>query len=129
MDIRVAGEQKRLTFVQSVCLWLSRSHRLPTIAVCVLACWLAFRVVSGPNGWLAYHSKRVEYQQLQREVQGLQKQNEELGHRVKALGSDPQAIEKEAREQLRYVRPGEMVYVLPDQKTAQPKPQQTGLAQ
>lgn len=129
MDIRVAGEQERRAFVQSVCLWLSRSHRLPTIAVCLLACWLAFRVVSGPNGWLAYHSKRAEYRQLQREVQDLQKQNEELSRRVKALGNDPQAIEKEAREQLRYVRPGEMVYVLPDQKTSQPKVQQTGVPQ
>lgn len=129
MDIRIAGEEKRRTFLQSACLWLSRSHRLPTIAVCLLACWLAFRVLSGPNGWLAYHSKRAEYQQLQREVQDLQKRNDELGRRVKALSSDPQAIEKEAREQLRYVRPGEMVYVLPDQKTSQPKVQQTGLAQ
>ena len=34
--------------------------------------------------------------------------------RIKALKSDPAAIEKEAREQLHYTRPKEFVYVTPD---------------
>lgn len=131
MDFRVTGEDNGAELVQSAHGWLMRWHRrLATGAVCLLAVWLAVHVVSGPNGWMAYHNKRVEHQQLQHEVQDLQKQNEELEHRVKALSSDPQAIEKEAREQLRYVRPGEMVYVLPEQKApASPQRPQTGVAQ
>jgi cell division protein FtsB len=131
MDIRVAGEERGRTVVHSARAWVARSHRrLATTAVCLLAVWLAFHVVSGTNGWMAYHNKKVEYRQMEREVEDLQKQNEQLDRRVKALTNDPQAIEKEAREQLGYVRQGEMVYHLPEQKpVAQQKAPQTGVAQ
>ena len=36
---------------------------------------------------------------------------------IQALKTDQKAIEKEAREQLRYVRPGEYVYVPPPPAT------------
>jgi len=32
---------------------------------------------------------------------------------IKALKTDPKAIEKEARERLHYTRPGEVVFALP----------------
>jgi cell division protein FtsB len=41
------------------------------------------------------------------------------------LKSDPKAIEKEAREQLRYAKPGEVIYLLPEQQgqhLAEPPP-------
>jgi cell division protein FtsB len=41
---------------------------------------------------------------------------------IESLKSDPKAIEKEAREQLRYARPGEVVYTLPNQPQAQKSP-------
>jgi cell division protein FtsB len=43
----------------------------------------------------------------------LQQENEAYTQEIKALQSDPKAIEKEAREQLHYTRPGEVVYVEP----------------
>jgi cell division protein FtsB len=43
----------------------------------------------------------------------MQQQNSILEKQIKALKSDPQAIEKEARESLHYARPGEVVYTLP----------------
>jgi cell division protein FtsB len=49
-----------------------------------------------------------------------------LDAEIKALKSDPKAIEKEAREQLRYAKPGEVIYLLPEQRgpqTAPPPPQ------
>ncbi len=99
--------------------WLFRwRRRLATIAVGLLALVLGFRVVSGPNGWLAFQKKKIENRQLRQEVQHLQQENEELERRVKALKSDPNAIEKEAREQLRYARPGEVIYVMPDPRPA-----------
>ena len=95
--------------------WFYRSRRkLATAGVGLLACLLALHVVAGPNGLFTYQKKRAEYRKLEKEVQQLQVENERLARRIESLKSDPNAIEKEAREQLRYARPGEVVYTLPN---------------
>ena len=43
----------------------------------------------------------------------LKQENQRLEHQVNSLKNDPKTIEKEAREQLRYARPGEVIYTLP----------------
>ena len=45
----------------------------------------------------------------------MDEENQRLDAEIKALKSDPKAIEKEAREQLRYAKPGEVIYLLPEQ--------------
>jgi cell division protein FtsB len=98
---------------------LYRSRRkLASAGVGLLACLLAYHVVFGANGMMAWEQKRAEYRQLQQQIDDLQKQNRQLEQHIKALKSDPEAIEKEAREQLRYARPGEVIYVVPPQKPA-----------
>lgn len=100
--------------------WFYRSRRqLATAGVALLACLLAIHVVAGPNGLFPYQRKRAEYRKLEQEVQQLQVENERLSRQIDSLKSDPKAIEKEAREQLRYARPGEVVYTLPNQAPAQ----------
>ena len=111
--------------IQQVADWFYRSRRkLATAGVALLACLLAVHVVAGPNGLFTYQQKRAEYRKLEKEVQQLQAENERLSKRIESLKSDPNAIEKEAREQLRYARPGEVVYTLPNppqpQKGASP---------
>jgi cell division protein FtsB len=93
------------------------------IAAGLLAACLAFHVFSGPNGWSVYRQKRLEHERLQQQVEKLHKENEELERHVQALKSDPHAIEKEAREQLRYAKPGEVIYVIPEstQSATSPK--------
>ena len=75
--------------------------------------WLGLHVIFGANGMVVYQQKRSEYGSLQVELKQLQQENDRYMHEIQALKSDPQAIEKEAREQLRYARPGEVVYVVP----------------
>jgi cell division protein FtsB len=100
--------------------WLYRSRRkLATAGVALLACLLAAHVFAGPNGLFPYQQKRAEYRKLEKEVEQLQVENERLAKQIESLKSDPQAIEKEAREQLRYARPGEVVYTLPNPPPAQ----------
>ena len=91
-----------------------RRRRVAAIAAGLLAACLAFHVFSGPNGWSVYRQKRLEHERLQQQVEKLRKANEELERHVQALKSDPHAIEKEAREQLRYAKPGEIIYVIPE---------------
>ena len=106
--------------VQQAGDWLYRSRRkLATAGVALLACLLAAHVVAGPNGLFPYQQKRSEYRKLEKEVEQLQVENERLAKQIESLKSDPKAIEKEAREQLRYARPGEVVYTLPSPPPAQ----------
>lgn len=79
----------------------------------ILAVWIFFHVVLGANGAVAYGSKRAEYKVLAKDVDHLQAENEQLRKQIEAFKSDPATIEREAREQLHYAKPGEMVYVAP----------------
>lgn len=87
--------------------------RIATGAVSILAIWLFAHVMFASNGMFVYRTKRSEYQQLQKQIQQLQKGNAEFSSQVEQLKNDPQRIEKEAREQFHYARPGEVIYVSP----------------
>ena len=114
MDLRVECGSKLAAARE----WLFRGRRrLATLAVCMLLLPLGHHVVYGANGWLAYNQKKAEYNQLQRDLRQLQKENDDLERRVQALRqADPRVIEREAREQLRYAKPGEVVLVLPEER-------------
>jgi cell division protein FtsB len=91
----------------------SARRRMATAAVGVLTVWLFVHVMFGANGMVVYRQKRTEYQDLQLEVDRLQKENGAYNQRIKALETDSRTIEKEAREQLHYGKPGEVIYVAP----------------
>lgn len=74
---------------------------------------LAWHVLFGANGMLAYHEKKKASRALDAEIESLQHENDRLQKEIESLKSDPKAIEREAREQLRYARPGEVIYTLP----------------
>jgi len=94
--------------------WLYHSRRrLATVSIALLTLWLFLHVMLGANGMVIYRQKRAEYQGLQKEIDGLQKENDRYTGQIKALKTDPNTIEKEAREQLHYARPGEVIYVAP----------------
>jgi len=89
-------------------------RRVATVAVLLLTVGVVLHAMFGANGMVVYQQKRAERQTLQSEVMRLQKENDEYVERIKALKTDHRAIEKEAREQLHYTRPGEFVYVAPE---------------
>jgi cell division protein FtsB len=91
----------------------SARRRLATIGVVVFTAWLFLHVTFGANGMVVYRQKRAEYQALQNANDTLRQENELYLQQIKSLKTDPQTIEKEAREQLHYTRPGEVVYVAP----------------
>ncbi len=91
-------------------------RKLATVSVCLLAAWVLFHAVFGANGMLVYQQKRIEYRKVQQQVEELQKEKTALEERTRALKTDRGTIEKEAREQLGYAKPGEVIYVMPGQK-------------
>jgi cell division protein FtsB len=107
--------------LRPVFAWLyGARRRLATLAVGVVTVWLFLHVMFGANGMVVYRQKRAEYQNLSREIDQLQKENDRYTAQIKALQTDPQTIEKEAREQLHYARPGEVIYVSPAPLPLQP---------
>jgi cell division protein FtsB len=92
--------------------------RIATLAVALLAVWLFVHVTFAANGMVVYRAKRAEYQALQKDIDRLQKENVEYTQEVNELKTDPKRIEKEAREQFHYARPGEVIYVSPDRPVA-----------
>jgi len=89
-------------------------RRVGTAAAVMLIVSLMIHAMFGANGMVVYRQKHEEMKSLQSEVDRLQKENSQYVDRIKSLKSDPNAIEKEAREQLHYTRPREFVYVAPE---------------
>jgi cell division protein FtsB len=101
--------------------WLYASRRrLATTAVVLLSGWLFVHVMFGANGMEVYRQKRTEYQDLQKQIDSLQRENDRYTTQIKSLQTDPATIEKEAREQFGYARKGEVVYVTPQPPPPQP---------
>src|ERR1700751_4307829 len=88
-------------------------RRIATIAVAVLAGSLFVHVMFGANGMVVYKQKRADYETLHKQIVEAQKENDRYTQRIQDLKSDQTAIEKEAREQLGYAKPGEDIYVPP----------------
>ncbi len=84
---------------------------LATLVIALLAAAAGYKAMYGPNGTIVYKAKKAEYEQLRQEIVDESQRQQRLEAHVKALQSDPKAIEREAREQLGYVRPGERVLV------------------
>ena len=94
-----------------------RSHvgwrKVATAAAALLALAMGYHVIFGQNGITAYQQKRQDAQSLDRQLHSLQRENDQLKGHVDRLKSDPNAIEHQAREELHYTRPGEVIYTLP----------------
>ncbi len=65
-----------------------------------------------PSGLRRYRALSGEVLRMERENARLAAENAALSREVRALRSDPAALERAAREELRFVRPGEKVYWL-----------------
>ena len=88
-------------------------RRIATLAVLLMAVALFVHVMFGANGMVIYKQKRIEHEVLRRQIDQAQQENDRYTQRIQGLKSDQKAIEKEAREQLGYAKPGEYVYVAP----------------
>ncbi|HVI09511.1 MAG TPA: septum formation initiator family protein [Candidatus Binatia bacterium] len=86
-------------------------RRIATAAIAVFTCLLFVHVMFGANGMVVYKQKKAEYQSLRTKITDTESENQIYQRQIQALKTDTKAIEKEAREQLRYARPGEYVYV------------------
>jgi cell division protein FtsB len=94
-------------------------RRIATVAAAALTIGLGYHVVFGRNGLFVYQQKRMDTRTLDGEVRALQQENDRLKVHVDRLQSDPDAIEFEARENLHYTGPHEVIYTLPAPSASQ----------
>ena len=72
----------------------------------------------GDRGLLQLVSQRERADALAREIEQLKADNSRLAAEIGALRTDPSAIERLAREELGLVRPGETVFVIREEPSA-----------
>jgi cell division protein FtsB len=78
---------------------------------------LILQDVFGTHGVLAMRRAQREATREQQQIDGMNKENVELQNRVNSLKTDPQTIERIAREQMGLARPGEYVFKIPPANT------------
>jgi cell division protein FtsB len=88
-------------------------RKVATGVAALLALGMGYHVIFGQNGLTVYQQKRQDALTLDRQLHSLQRENDLLKGHVDRLQNDPNAIEHQAREELHYTRPGEVIYALP----------------
>lgn len=71
-----------------------------------------------PDGLAKNRRLESEARRVERENQDLRQENLRLRREARALAGEPAALERAAREELGWVRPGEVVYRLDEQEGA-----------
>lgn len=84
-----------------------KRRRLAWAAIAALG--LALLSVADETGFRRYFRLRREVVALEARTSRLREQNEKLAREIEALGKEPRALEQAAREELGFVKPGELV--------------------
>jgi cell division protein FtsB len=89
------------------------------ILVLGIGCLLVIVIVTsffGKKGVMDINRARKNIRDLQATLEALKSERARLEREIRELESDPRAVEREAREKLWLIEPGEKVVVLPDKK-------------
>jgi cell division protein FtsB len=100
--------------------WDHKTLRRNTIFVmALLSLVMLMHEIFGRNGYLTLRHEKKEFSALQQQIQTVSEQNKQLEMKIKALKKNPEAVEQQARDQLHLAKPGELIYMLPDRRSAQ----------
>jgi cell division protein FtsB len=108
VDYRV-NEQ---TFFEQMRQFLHRNMSILLLAGFAL---LVVQDLFGTHGVLAMRRAQKQAARLKQEIEQIDTENRRLEDNVKSLKSDPQAIERIAREEMGLARPGEYIFKIPSQ--------------
>jgi cell division protein FtsB len=70
--------------------------------------------IFGAHGFMAMRRTQKEIQEIRQQIGKLNNDNKSLSSQVNSLKTDPNAVERIAREEMGLARPGEIIYKLPD---------------
>ena len=84
------------------------------LAFALVAAVVTYAWLLPESGFPTWLSLRDEVAQAERRIHALERQNDALREEVAALARDPFAQERAVREELGWVRPGEILVRAPD---------------
>jgi cell division protein FtsB len=88
-----------------------KQHGRTILGLFVLA--LVVHDIFGTHGFIAMRRTQLEIQKVRKDIDRLSSENIQLSDQVKALKTDPHAIERIAREELQRAKPGEVIIRVP----------------
>ena len=88
-----------------------KQHGRTVLGLFVLV--LVVHDIFGTHGFIAMRRTQLEIQRVRKDIDRLNSENIQLSDQVKALKSDPHAIERIAREELQRAKPGEVIIRVP----------------
>ena len=77
---------------------------------------LVIDALIGEKGLVQSMRARRQYEEVTASLEALRRENASLRDQVRRLNEDPSTIEGLAREELGLIRPGEVVFILKDEK-------------
>jgi cell division protein FtsB len=89
-------------------------RKAATVVLVALSLSLGLYAIFGHDGLVAYQHKQRQAAELRQQILNLQNENQRLARHDQRLQNDRDTIEYEAREQMHYTRPGEVIYTLPE---------------
>jgi len=95
-------------------------QRLAIVAAASVSAALVAAILFGSRGLLRLRALTNEEAAIKQRIGGLLLENQRLRTQLHALRSDDRYLERLAREQLGFVRPGEVVYRFPSPDRALP---------
>ena len=88
--------------------------RIALGVVCLLTVAMLLLAVFNDKGALQVHAQSRRLAALESEVIKMDAENKQLTEEIQLLRTDPNTIERLAREELKLVKPGEVVLVTPE---------------
>jgi cell division protein FtsB len=109
--------------VENQISYFLKQHGRTVLGLFVLA--LVVHDIFGTHGFIAMRRTQLEIRKVRKDIDRLNSENIQLSDQVKALKTDPHAIERIAREELQRAKPGEVIIrvpTLPPPTDTPPKP-------
>jgi cell division protein FtsB len=88
-----------------------KQHGRTVLGLFVLA--LVVHDIFGTHGFIAMRRTQLEIRRVRKDIDRLNSENVQLSDQVKALKTDPHAIERIAREELQRAKQGEVIIRYP----------------
>ena len=98
----------------------SLRQRVVVVAAGVVSTALVAVVIFGSRGVLHLRTLTTEHDELGQRIALLLHENEQLRTRIHRLRTDDRTLERLAREQLGFTRPGELIYRFGNRRNAEP---------
>lgn len=98
----------------------SLRQRAVIVAAAVVSTALIAVVIFGSRGLLHLRTLTDEHDALGKRIALLLHENEQLRTRIHRLGTDDRTLERLAREQLGFTRPGEVIYRFGTRRSGEP---------